>query len=75
MLVGLGQAERDEQQAGLVDVAVVAVDDDDLGRVAVAPAQAVGGQRAAGARAENDDPVAHVRIIATGFQANIGAKP
>ena len=45
----VGQAERDEQQAGLVDVSVVAVDHCDLGGVPVGPAQPVRGQRAAGA--------------------------
>ena len=58
-LVGVGEPEGDEQQARLVDVAVVAVDDVDLGLVGVeAPAQPVGDHRAARAAAEDDDPLA-----------------
>ena len=58
-LLGLGEPERHEQQSGLVDVAVVAVDDRDLRLVAKAPRQAVGEQRSAGAAAEDHDPVCH----------------
>ena len=58
-LARVGQPERNEQQAGLVDVAVVAVDHRDLGGVAVDPAQPVRGQRAAGAGAEDHDAMAH----------------
>ena len=39
-VVGVGEAERDEQQAGLVDVVVVLVDDGDLDVVAVVLAEA-----------------------------------
>ena len=55
-LIDLREPERDEEQAGLVDVAVVAVDDVDLGLVRVeAAAQPVGGHRAARAAAEDHD--------------------
>ena len=56
-LLGLGEPERDEQQAGLVHVAVVAVDDRDARLIAVLPLQPVRDQRPSGAPAENDDPV------------------
>jgi hypothetical protein len=56
-LLDLRQAEGDEEQPGLVDVAVVAVDDVDLRLVGVeATAQSVGGHRAAGPAAKNHDP-------------------
>ena len=55
-LVELGEPEGHEEEAGLVDVAVVAVDDVDLGLVVVEAApEPVGGHRAAGAAAEDDD--------------------
>src|SRR6266540_6317315 len=55
-LVDLRQPERDEEQAGLVDVPVIQVDDVDLCLVGVEAApQPVGGHRAAGAAAENHD--------------------
>ena len=55
-LVHVREPERDEEQARLVDVPVVAVDDVDLGLVRVeAAAQPVGGHRAARAAAEDDD--------------------
>ena len=61
-LVQRGEPEGDEEQARLVDVAVVAVDDVDLGLVGVeAPAQPVGDHRAAGAAAQDDDPLARHR--------------
>ena len=52
----VGLAERDEQQAGLIHVAVVGVHHDDLhlGR-AVRPAQPVRGERPAGASTQDDD--------------------
>ena len=56
-LVQRGEPEGDEEQPRLVDVAVVEVDDVDLGFVGVeTPAQPVGDHRAAGAAAEDDDP-------------------
>jgi DNA-binding transcriptional ArsR family regulator len=55
-LVDVGEIEGDEEQAGLVDVAVVAIDDMDLGRVRIeATAQPVRGHRAAGSAAEDHD--------------------
>ena len=55
-LLELRQSERDEEQSGLVDVPVVAVDDVDLRLVGVeAAAQAVGGHRAARPAAEDHD--------------------
>ena len=53
----VGQAERDEQQAGLVHVGVVAVHYDDVGGLRpVRPPQPVREQRPAGAATEDDDP-------------------
>jgi hypothetical protein len=55
-LVRAGQAERHEQQAGLVDVPVVLVDDDDVGVArGQHPAQPVGQQRPAGPAAQDQD--------------------
>ena len=69
----LGPAERHEQQAGLVDVAVVAVDHDDLGVLRRgSPPQPVRDQRAAGAAAEDDDPF-HTRRSRPGALAWSGA--
>jgi hypothetical protein len=51
------EPERDEEEPRLVDVAVVPIDDVDLGLVGVeASAQAVGDHRAASAAAQDDDP-------------------
>ena len=53
-LLEMRQPERDEQQARLVDVSIVAVDDVDLRLVKIeTAAQPVGGHRAAGSPAEN----------------------
>ena len=71
----VGQAERDEQQTGLVDVAIVAVDDDDLDLVAARSAQSVGGQRAAGSGAEDDDAASHVPSVASRRARVIGDSP
>ena len=60
----IGQAERHEQQTGLVDVAVVAVDHDDLDLVAARTAQSVGGQGAAGSGAEDEDAASHIPSVA-----------
>src|SRR6266516_6781254 len=55
-LLDRGQSEGDEEQAGLVDVAIVSVDDVDLGLVGVeAAAEPVGGHRAARPAAEDQD--------------------
>ena len=70
----VGQPERHEQQAGLIDVAVVAVDDDDLGVVAVGAPQPVGGERAAGAGAEDDD-AGHASTVAAERARGIRARP
>ena len=52
----LREPERHEEQAGLVDVPVVSIDDVDLCLVGVEPAaQPVGGHRAAGSAAEDHD--------------------
>ncbi len=53
------QPERHEQQPRLVDVLVVAVDDDDLRLRAEPPPQPVGDQRAAGPTADDRDPLPH----------------
>ena len=65
-LVFVCESEGDEQQAGLVDVPVVAVDDVDLGVLGLeAAAQPVGGHRAAGAAAEDHDSFpGHDRSVA-----------
>ena len=56
---GLGLPERHEQQARLVDVLVIGIDDDDLGGAAKHAAQPVGDQRPAGAAAQDHNPLAH----------------
>jgi hypothetical protein len=59
-LFRISEPEGDEEQARLVDVAVVAVYDVDLQLVLVVPAaQAVGEQRAAGAAAEDEESLGH----------------
>src|SRR5205823_1037979 len=64
-LVDLSQPEGHEEQPRLVDVAVVAVDDVDLGLVlAVAAAEPVGGHRPAGASAQDQDSLLHGRSVA-----------
>jgi hypothetical protein len=74
-LVQRGEPERDEEQPRLVDVAVVEVDDVDLGFVGVeTPAQPVGDHRAAGAAAEDDDP-RHGPRVRPDRRAAIGACP
>ena len=56
----LREAEGDEEKTGLVDVPVVLVDDGDLDLVPVVElAQAVRHQRAAGAAAQDHDPLRH----------------
>ena len=70
----VGEAERYEQQGRLVQVVTVLVDHDDVdalvvdGMVAVVPVQAVGEQRAAGAAAEDDDPLLHGAFLSTPIQ-------
>jgi hypothetical protein len=62
----VGQAERDEEQSGLVHVAVVAVHHDDLrGLRAVGPPQPVRDQRPAGATTENDDSLHGANLVRT----------
>ena len=57
-VLGAGHAEGDEEEARLVDVAVVLVDDGDLQVTLVeAAAQPVGHQRATGPPAQDDDAV------------------
>jgi hypothetical protein len=73
--VGIGEAERDEQQTGLIDVAVVAVDHNDLGGIVVELAQAIGSQRAAGPRAEDDDAMAHTQQLGEPVGRAIRQKP
>ena len=61
-LVCVGEAERDEQEARLVDVAVVPVDDGDLRLgVLVGAPEPVCHHRAAGPAAEDHDPLGHHR--------------
>ncbi len=70
-LLDRGQTKGDKEQAGLVDVLVVAVDDVDLGLVGVeAAAQPVGGHRAAGPAAEDHDllPVHDVPPSSAGWR-------
>src|SRR5690606_26072941 len=60
-LLGLGEPERHEEEAGLVDVAVVLVDDRDRRlRGLVHAAEAVGGERAARPAAEDHDAMGHL---------------
>ena len=59
-LLDCGQAERDEQQTGLVDVPVVLVDHSNLKvGFGIAFAKAVGHQRAAGTATEDHDLLLH----------------
>ena len=77
-LVERGEPEGDEEQAGLVDVPVVTVDDVDLGLVGAETAtQAVGDHRAARAAAEDDDPLpAHDAPPLTGASIrSVNSKP
>ena len=56
-LVGLREPEGHEEQAGLVDVRIVSVDDVDFGLVGVeVAAEPVRDHRSTGAAAEDDDP-------------------
>ena len=72
-VLGVRQPERHEQQAGLVDVPVVLVDDGDDGLVGrVQAPQPVGGQRAAGAAAEDHDPRSHMTNIARSRPVPLG---
>ena len=73
--VRLLEAEGDEQQAGLVDMAVVAVDDGDLGLVSVEPLKAVRDKRSAGPRFDDDDPVPHAQILCRAAPQCIRGKP
>ena len=60
-VLGMGQPEGNEQQARLVDMAIVLIDHRD-GRLAapISLSQAVGGQGPAGSAAQDDDAM-HVR--------------
>ena len=63
-VLDVGQAERHEQQARLVDVAVVPVDDRDLRLVGLVGApEPVRHHRAAGAAAEDHDSLLHRRHL------------
>jgi hypothetical protein len=57
--VGLLHPERDQQLTGLIDVAVIAVDHDDLHRLAITPVHTVGRQRPRGTPSEDHDTTAH----------------
>ncbi len=64
-LVGVGQAEGDEQQPRLVDVGIVLVDNHDLEVVGgIEAPQPVGTQGASGAASEDDDSLGHLSILA-----------
>ena len=57
-LVGVREPEGHEEQTGLVDVRIVAVDDVDLRLVAVeVPAEPVRDHSSTGAAPEDDDPL------------------
>ena len=65
-LVGVGEAEGDEEQPRLVHVPVVPVDDVDVGLMGLDPAaQPVGHHRAAGAAAEHHNPPRHATSFCT----------
>lgn len=52
----MGQAERNEEQAGLIDVSIVLVDHVDFQLVGTEdPTQPIGDERAASTATENDD--------------------
>src|SRR5450759_1306913 len=57
------QTEGDEEEIGLVDVAVVPVYDGDLGLGAIAAPELVGDQGAAGAGAQNENSFWHACIV------------
>ena len=68
-----GEAERHEQQPGLVHVDVVLVDDRDLGLAGrVHAPQAIGHDRAAGAASEDENSPYHRPTIASGCLFVIG---
>ena len=60
---GLGQAEWQEQQSGLVDMVTRLVDDGDRDILAVFTPEPVGGQRATGAGADYHYVFAHRLIM------------
>jgi len=57
------QAEGDEEQIGLIDVAVVPVDDRDLGLGAITTLELVRDQCAAGTGAEDEDSLCYALIM------------
>ncbi len=59
----MGQAERHEQQTGLIDVSIVLVDHLDLQLVGVEdPTQSIGDERATGTTTEDDHTLVHEPI-------------
>jgi hypothetical protein len=74
-LLRLLHSERHEQQAGLVDVAVVPVEDDDLGCVAVVAAEAVGRECSSRAAADDHDARVHGSMVAVGSRPGIRTQP
>ncbi len=68
-VLGLGQAEGNEEQSGLVDVPIVVVDDADEGVLGSEhAAESVCDQRPAGAGAEDHDSVGHGCAHSSGFR-------
>ena len=65
-VLGVGEAERHEEQARLVDVGVVLVDDGDLDVVGELAPQAVGTEGAAGPASEDHEVACHACSIAVG---------
>ena len=63
-LVGVGQAEGDEEQTRLVDVVIVLVHDNDLDVVrGKMPAQTIGAEGPAGSPTEDHDPFDHDPMV------------
>jgi hypothetical protein len=71
-LVHVGEAERNEQQTGLVDVLVVEVDDVDLDRVGIeGSSQPVRDHGATGARSKNHNPPHRHALISFGIHPEL----
>ena len=62
-LLGIGHAEWHKQQARLVDVIVVAINDRDLGAIAQQVSQPIGCQCSTGAGAQDDNSVGYDTYI------------
>jgi hypothetical protein len=66
-VASIGEAERDEEEAGLIDMVIVAVDEGDVDRTREHPAQPIRGDRATRTAAQDEDVLYadHCRIRMT----------